>query len=218
MLSDVEYDAIHVFELLLGINTGIARQLHEELAAQLFDLVGGRALVINNKADVMQAGPIRSILAADRTLGKMQQREIDDAIRERDRVADRAFHFGNALELEYAFVKSRRLFELGNLHGDMPDFGHGYLLENTSQLYADHARVQALNRISFGFDRMCFGFEQCARIRANGRARDRVAATSICQFAGATGFAGQAAGTGSPPSPPIAHRVARHWVASPSGS
>jgi len=28
---------------------------------------------------------------------------------------------------------------------------------------------------------------------------------------------GQAAGTGSPPSPPIAHRVARHWVASPSG-
>ena len=43
VLGHVEDDAVHVLEFLLGIDARKARQLHEELAAELLDLVGGLA-------------------------------------------------------------------------------------------------------------------------------------------------------------------------------
>src|SRR4051812_46852142 len=125
VLGHVEHDAVDVFELLFCVDAGIAGQLHEELAAVLLDPALSRDFVLDHEADVMEASPIRTAFAAFGSVGEMQQREIHDAVRERDGVSDRAVHLVHALEVEDALVEGRGFFEIGDLDGDVSDLPHG---------------------------------------------------------------------------------------------
>ena len=84
----------------------------------------GRLAVLDDEAEVMQAGPVRAALAALGAFGEMQQRQIHHAVGQRDGVADRGFDLGDALEIEHAFVEGRGLFEVGDLDRDVSELGH----------------------------------------------------------------------------------------------
>src|SRR5580704_8378764 len=127
MLGDVEHDAVGIPELLFRVDTGIARQLHEEFAALRLDLLRRRLLILDDEADVMQPRPVWSALATLRSLREVRQREVHDAVGKRDRIADRALDLADALEVEDPFVEHRGLLEIGDLDGDMPDLAHGDL-------------------------------------------------------------------------------------------
>src|SRR5262245_53085043 len=105
MFGDVEDDAVIVLELLFRVDTGEARQLHEELAAEFLDPVGGLVFVVDDEADVMKAGPVRSTLAALGAFREVQQRQIHDPVRQGNGIADRAFNLSDALQFEDAFIK-----------------------------------------------------------------------------------------------------------------
>src|SRR5262245_47423605 len=92
-----------------------------------FNFLSGRALVFHHEAKVMQAGPLRTTLAAGGAFGEMQQRKVHHTVRQGDGVANRSLHFGHALELEDALVKGGRLLKVRNLYSDVSDLGHGAL-------------------------------------------------------------------------------------------
>src|SRR5580692_10279517 len=69
----VEHNAVDILELVFGIDTWILRQLHEELAAVLFDILSGGVLVIDDEAKVVQSRIIGSTLAAAGARREVQQ-------------------------------------------------------------------------------------------------------------------------------------------------
>src|SRR5215472_19327803 len=71
VLGYVEHDAVDVLVFHFRVNARILRQLHEELAAVLLDLLAGRVLAVDDEAEVMQAGPVRAALAALRACREM---------------------------------------------------------------------------------------------------------------------------------------------------
>src|SRR5580704_7432723 len=81
VLGYVEDDAVGVLEFLLGIDTRIFRQLHEEFAAVFLDLLFGLSLVVDDKSKVMQSSPIRTALAALGPFRELQQRQIHHPVR-----------------------------------------------------------------------------------------------------------------------------------------
>ena len=90
---------------------------------------------------MVQSGPVRAALAALGAFGELQQREIHDAVGQRDGVADRGFHLGDALEIEHAFVERRGLFEVGDLDRDVSELGHDVSPLNDRRAESDDAAV-----------------------------------------------------------------------------
>ena len=91
VLGDVEHDAVDVLELPFGIDAGILGQLHEELTAIRGDLFFSRLAVLDNETKVMQASPVKTTLAAVGAFREMQQRQVHDAVRQRDGIANGGF-------------------------------------------------------------------------------------------------------------------------------
>ena len=62
-------------------------------------------LIVDHEAEVMQAGPLGIVDGAFGALGELQQGQVHDAVRQRDRVADRRARLLDSRHAEATLVK-----------------------------------------------------------------------------------------------------------------
>jgi hypothetical protein len=93
---------------------------------------------------MMEAGPVGPTFAALGSLRKVKQRQINDAIRKPDRIADRAINFVDPLEVKDTLVKGSRFFQIRNLDCDMTNFAHGDLSKLATTRNSKHGPNEKL--------------------------------------------------------------------------
>src|SRR3954469_10326161 len=123
-MRDIENDAVRVTELAFEVDAAAALQLAVEAAAVLLHALAVLLEIVDDESHVVNAVEVLAALVAGGIFRmELEQRQVDDAIGEREAVAVGRLDIAHLLQAEGLLIELRRRLQLGNRYGDVAQLG-----------------------------------------------------------------------------------------------